>query len=44
MNVLSGILFTPLIANNLYCGFLGDSCTSSRITGVDPGEVYLSAE
>jgi len=43
IGALLGILFMPLIASNLYCDFLGDSCTS-RITGVGPGGVYLPAE
>jgi len=43
VGALLGISFIPLIASNLYCDYLADSCTS-RITGVGPGGVYLPTE
>jgi len=42
-SVLLGILFLPIVASNLYCDYISDSCTS-RITGVGPGGVFLPAE
>ncbi len=41
--VLLGVLFVPLVASNVYCDYIAESC-SSRITGVGPGGVYLPVE
>ena len=43
ISALLGILFLPVIASNLYCDFLGDSCTS-RIIGVGPVGAYFTGE